>query len=114
MNDSIHTPLKPTVHTAGDSMPSQETRTHHPLIYVWVICIIIITMISGYLTYKNFALQKNIRTPSSFIECTNMPDSIIRESFPPVCVTKDGLTFTQPLTQEEQQNLLPSENTDPQ
>lgn len=113
MDDSIHIPLKPTVHTAGDSTLSQGTRAHHPLIYIWVVCIVIITIISGYLTYRNFTLQKNIPAPSSFIECTNMADSIIRESFPPVCVTKNGVSFTQPLTQEEQKNLLPPENVDP-
>lgn len=99
MEEISHAKVLPTVHTTSEVLMPKKKSRHHPLIYVWVALIIIITAISGYLTYRNIQLQKRLSTPSSFIECTNAPGSVIQEMFPPTCVTRDGVRFVQPPTE---------------
>lgn len=98
MDDRTNTKPSPTVHTTSEVLMHHDPPAHHPLIYVWVVMIIIITGISGYLTYRNIQLQNTLDAPSSFIECTNAPGSLMQETFPPICVTRDGVQYTQPNT----------------
>lgn len=58
------------------------------------------------------ANNKNISlSPKQIIftydDCIKAKGSIVQESYPATCVTRDGLRFTQPLTDEEKQNLQP-------
>ena len=43
--------------------------------------------------------------PTNYQECTKSKGSLIRESYPAVCVTKSGTEFIQPLSEEEQKLL---------
>lgn len=43
--------------------------------------------------------------PKSYDECIQTPGSHIQETFPEQCVTKNGQTFTRPLTKEEKEKL---------
>ena len=45
------------------------------------------------------------KIPQNFEDCTKTKGSIIRESYPAVCVTKDNKEFIQPLSEEEQKLL---------
>jgi hypothetical protein len=50
--------------------------------------------------------------PTTYGECVKSKDSVIRESYPAVCVAKDGTEFIQPLSEEERKVLEnpPQEN----
>lgn len=43
--------------------------------------------------------------PVNFQECAKLKSSTIQESYPAVCVTKDGQRFIQPLSEQEQKLL---------
>ncbi|OGG03149.1 hypothetical protein A2W14_03535 [Candidatus Gottesmanbacteria bacterium RBG_16_37_8] len=45
--------------------------------------------------------------PTTYDECLLLEGSILTRSYPATCVTKDGLRFVEPLSEEELQNLLP-------
>lgn len=47
----------------------------------------------------------------SYEDCVDAKGSIVQMSYPAACVTEDGKRFTQPLTDEEKQNLLPPDQT---
>lgn len=49
---------------------------------------------------------------ASFAECAKLPGSVIQESYPEVCVTKNGQSFTRQLTQEEKIQLGLDEDVD--
>lgn len=48
---------------------------------------------------------------SSYEECMEAKNSIVSQSYPAVCVTKDGKRFIQPLTDEEKKSLQPPDST---
>jgi len=54
-----------------------------------------------------FAYQEYIAAPpvSTYEECINAKGSVIQESYPATCVTRDKKRFTQPLTDEERKKL---------
>lgn len=52
------------------------------------------------------------QTAASFTECINLQGSIIQESYPEVCVTKEGLSFTRELTDQEKVQLGLDEDAD--
>src|SRR3989344_676844 len=45
------------------------------------------------------------KIPQNYEDCTKTKGSIIRESYPAVCVTKDKKEFIQPISEEEQKLL---------
>ncbi|MCH7730045.1 hypothetical protein IID21_00785 [Patescibacteria group bacterium] len=49
---------------------------------------------------------------ASFAECVKLPGSVIQESYPEVCVTKNGERFTRELTEEEKFELNLDEDID--
>lgn len=59
-------------------------------------------VVSFFIAYQTINKQK---PPENYDECTKTRGSIIRESYPAVCVTKDNKEFIQPLSPEEQKLL---------
>lgn len=51
------------------------------------------------------------QTISTYDDCLDAKGSTVQESYPATCVTSDGTRFTQPLTDEEKQNLQPPDFT---
>jgi hypothetical protein len=54
----------------------------------------------------------NTPPPSSFEECKVARGSVIQESYPPVCVSKDGKRFIKSIPKEEQELIKYLETTD--
>lgn len=68
--------------------------------------VVVIILIYGYFAYKTFLVRPVIK---SYEECIKAKGSLVQPSYPPVCVTKGGLRFTQevisitpPLTKAEE------------
>lgn len=57
------------------------------------------------LLYRHVQIQKLFSTPASYEACVAAKDSRIQESYPATCVTAQGKSFTQPMTDEKNQNL---------
>lgn len=58
---------------------------------------------SAFIAYQS--QQRKIPPPTNFEECSKIKSSIIRESYPAVCVTKSGKEFIQPVSDEEKKLL---------
>jgi len=68
---------------------------------------LVFVLILSSLSY--FFSKRTAKLPTNYEECLALPGSLLRESFPAVCVTKSGETFTQPLDEDDQSKLLPQD-----
>jgi hypothetical protein len=72
----------------------------------WIVLSIIFFGTTVFFAYQYWQLTH--ATPTvSYEDCLKAPGSIVQESYPATCVTKDGNRFTQPLTDEEKKKLEP-------
>ena len=63
------------------------------LIIIVVACVVILAVL-GFLFWNNFVSKNSpLATVSNFEECKNAPGSMMLETFPEQCHTKDGKTF---------------------
>ncbi|MBU0534593.1 MAG: hypothetical protein ABIJ82_02735 [Patescibacteria group bacterium] len=82
---------------SSPSAPTQSTGdTRRNKIPKWVRLSliplsVIVVLAYGYLAYKTFFVKPVIK---SYEECIKTKGSLIKESYPQVCVTKSGLIFT--------------------
>ena len=77
------------------------------VLFPTVILLVVVSVFAGSLLYQNRQLKSLLKI-NSFDECTKA-NGVIQESYPPVCVTKDGRRFTKEVGQEEKTNsLLPT------
>ena len=76
-----------------------------------IALILIVWSIVSFIAYQNKKLQEKNVNISSYEECLKASGSIIQESYPQMCVAKDGKRFVQPLSEEEQKNLKPPNDT---
>lgn len=89
------------------------TPNHHPIksfligFLLILFCIALGLLISKLFPVLSLINPSQIPTPTTYDDCLKFPGSIIQESYPATCVTKDGLRFTQVLTDEERKNILP-------
>lgn len=72
------------------------------------VLFIVLLAITG---YYFFMRSRQTMLINSYETCTAAPGSKIQESYPATCVTEDGRSFTQPLTDEQKQNLEPPVDT---
>jgi hypothetical protein len=77
------------------------------LISFLMLLVLILTFIT-ILAYQKFKTSK-YPEPTNFWECSKVKNSIIQESYPAVCITKEGKRFTQELSDEEKKNIIPPE-----
>ncbi len=72
---------------------SQAIPQKSIVIFPTVILLIVVSIFAGYLLYQNRQLKKALKI-NSFDACVK-ENGIIQESYPRVCVTKDGRRFTE-------------------
>lgn len=77
-----------------------------------IILVLLILFIIGFIVYKTHWPKVSATVnPQNYEECIKSPGSVVMTMYPAVCVTKSGARFTEPLTQEQQQNLTPPTTT---
>ena len=78
---------------------------NNKLVLLFSVITALLLVTTGLLAYQVW--QKQINQPSTYEECIKIPGSLVQESYPAICVAENGKSFIQPLTEEEQKNLLP-------
>ena len=68
----------------------------HPGIYLTALMLAVIAV--AYLIIMSPILGRPMAV-SNYDECVSLPNSVIQEKYPAVCVTADGQQFTQPTPQ---------------
>ncbi|KKU83399.1 hypothetical protein A2973_04530 [Candidatus Gottesmanbacteria bacterium RIFCSPLOWO2_01_FULL_49_10] len=116
---STGTPTAPNPSVQPDFSPpstplvtNSKPKNH---IFIWIMAGLTILGIG--ITVGLF-LGKTLKNPftpkqsiSSYEQCLEAKNSILQESYPATCITANGKRFTQPLTDEEKQNLLPPDQS---
>jgi hypothetical protein len=91
--------------------PVAPTKPKNVLVTVVMVLIALFSLcVAGYFAYQ-YMQEKQQAAITTFEACSKAAGSAMQASYPAVCVTRDGKRFTQPLTPEEQQNLLPPDPT---
>ena len=97
------TPLQPAV------PPSVKTQNHRW--FLWLLgglFVLALGIAVGLFSAKFLSGQfPNQPVINSYADCLVAKGSIVQESYPATCVTASGQRFTQPLTDEEKQHLMP-------
>jgi hypothetical protein len=85
--------------------PEVPTTSQSPKILLFGVALLLIAIIgaAAYLFYQN--QNKQAPQPASYEGCVNAEGSVIQESYPATCITKDGERFLQPLPDDTQNNL---------
>lgn len=73
-------------------------------IKIFILATLTLLAIVGYKTYHE---TKAIKVINSYESCVSVKGSVIQTSYPATCVTRLGSRYTQPLTEEQMQSLLP-------
>lgn len=83
-------------------------KKHKPSLFMRFI-VTLLLMIGVFIVAAVITYTATIFTPNqnvtSYQDCINARGSSVQESYPSVCVTKDGRKFIQPLSEEEQKLL---------
>lgn len=81
---------------------------HSALIIVVIVLAVAILGLLGFLFWKNFLNKPAVSTSSvsTFAECKAAVGSVIQESYPETCVTRDGQSFTAPSEGQPEANTL--------
>lgn len=90
------TPVPPTPQVVNQPVqpPVEESKPKNNLLIIVAIILLVMAVGAvGYFVYKNVLVKTQPIT--SYDECAKAKGSIIQETFPPVCVTKDGQRFVQ-------------------
>ena len=97
--------VQPPVQSSAPVKPKNKLTT------VLVIFIVLLSLgAAGFFTYQYIQLKQQTSI-TTFEECVKASGNMIQTIYPATCVTKDGRRFTQPIT-EEQQNQLPPDDTE--
>jgi len=105
---TTETPLDPSI-TPTPAPPNNSTETPKKK-FNWKAIILSVLLIAtlglvGFFSYQNFNPSIQV---STFEECVQHPEAIIRQTYPETCAIPDIGSFIRELTPEEQQNpLLP-------
>ena len=97
------------VPTPQPVIPTPPSGNNKTLITVFsvIVALLLVTVVT--LAYQNWKKQTN--QPTTYEECIKFPGSLVQERYQATCVTVAGASFRQPLTEEEQENLLPPDPT---
>ncbi len=102
---------QPVIPVPSIPPPITPAKPKNTLVTVLIVLIVLLSLeAAGYFAYQ-YLQKKQQAAITTFEACSKAPGSVIEAMYPPVCVTRDGKQFTQPLTPEEQQNLLPPSPT---
>lgn len=98
--------------TPPEIVVHQPKPNYFKIIIFSVIGIVLIgVIIFLYLQNQQFRIESMV---TNFTECSAVKNSTIRESYPTVCFLPSGKSFTQELTPEEQSQLIPPKETNPE
>jgi|GEM_PF-3063157 len=64
------------------------------ILFPTVILLVLISIFAGYLLFQNYQLKNSLKI-TDFTTCASDTSSVIQESYPRACVTKDGRRFTE-------------------
>lgn len=87
------------------------TRSQKGSAHVAIIIVLVLALIGalGWIFWQNFATKTG--KVSNYKECTKAIDSKLQESYPEVCVTKDGQRFVNPDQKAEKSGAGASDKT---
>lgn len=104
MEESTFESTQPS--TTRDPLPPALASFHLSFRPMYTALTLIIGIVCG--VGGLFAYQEYTRAPqvSSYEECIKIKGSVVQESYPSTCVTKDGKQFIQPLIDEEKKKLI--------
>lgn len=111
MDESIKASPLDTTPVPPPSDPKVVMRPNlslRPLYLTLAAIAFVLVGAGGYAAYQEYKAPPSI---SSYETCVQARGSRIQESYPATCVTRDGRQFTQPLTKNEQRNLVPPDET---
>jgi len=99
-------PITSPVQTPPPSIPPSTSK---PAVFPILFVVLILALLgaTGVFAYQNWQMRQRLNAPTTYEECIKAPGSSLQESYPGTCVTKDGKSFVQPLTDEEKKNLQP-------
>jgi len=80
----------------------------HPGIYLTASLLVVIAAV--FVLNMRPVLQQPIAV-TTYEECTNLPNSLIQERYPSVCVTEDGQQFIQPTPVPTVEQPIPQQST---
>src|SRR3989338_3555137 len=106
--------LQSNIPQVNVSSPLSPVKRSNPLVRILIgfVLLCIGGGIGWFLANNKDKISLSSRqTTVSYEDCVKAKGSLIQESYPAICVTPDGVRFTQPLTDEEKQNLLPPDST---
>lgn len=75
-------------------MKRNQSGSAHVIIIIALVGALIGAL--GWIFWQNFIAKDSASSISNYAECAADKDSKIQESYPEVCVTKDGKSFTNP------------------
>ncbi len=91
----------------GDALQGyvSQKKTKWLILFLVLATLILVGIAGG----KYYIDQQKLKAINDFESCAAAGNPI-QESYPAVCRTSDGISFTQVLSEEEQKNLLPPED----
>jgi hypothetical protein len=104
-------PQSPTPESTQTPPEIPKPKSNRTLMIGVVLLLLAVTGAATYLLFQN--QSSSTEKPTSYDECTKAEGSVIQESYPATCVTKNGDRFLQPLTDEEKKNLQPQTTPTP-
>lgn len=99
LEESQLTKYPQTKETDKKREPKVQSKTKT---FLWVglgLLLVVVLGVGGYF-FVNKILQGTETMPANWEECFNAKTSVIQESYPRVCVTKDGTRFVEPVSVE--------------
>ncbi|GEM_PF-2393866 len=106
-NPASTIPIPPQI-PAPIPFPSPKISTFPVFFTILVLTLLVVTGVFG---YQNWQLRQQLNAPTTYEECIKAPGSVLQESYPATCVTRNGERFKQPLTDEEKKKLQPPDST---
>jgi hypothetical protein len=100
-------PPTPEVSTAPQSQEHVKPKSNKILLVGVALLLLAIIGAAAYLFFQN--QSSPTVQPTSYEECTKAEGSVIQESYPATCVTKDGNRFVQPISEEDEKEMFECE-----
>src|SRR3989338_2886533 len=108
--DPITSPVQTPIPSVTPVIPTAAPKASRFPIF-FVVLILILLTVTGVFAYQNWQMRQQLNAPTTYEECIKAPGSVLQESYPATCVTKDGKSFRQILTDEEKKKLEPPDPT---
>jgi len=103
------TPQSPVSEMPITPQPEGQVKSKSNKILFIGVVILILAIIGTaiYLYFQSQNKNEPLVMPTTYEECEKAEGSVIQESYPATCVTKEGSRFIQPLSEEQKKDLQP-------